>query len=66
MFVANLIVYYLQLHNIVDISLDDFLQPPKDSVIADDQNNLFGVRVKFDGLKGRQDLNGEVGRCGRG
>ncbi|KAK1744344.1 kelch repeat-containing protein [Skeletonema marinoi] len=53
------------LHNVVDLSLDDFLQPQCDLVVADDQNNLFGVRVKFDGLKGRQDLNGEVGRCGR-
>ena len=55
----------LQLHNLVDLSLDDFIQPPCDSVEANDQHNLFGVRVKIYGLQGRKDLNGEVARCGR-
>ncbi len=52
------------LHHIIDFSVDDFVTPPCASVVANDAKNLFGVRVRIHGLKGRKDLNGMVGRCG--
>lgn len=52
------------LHHIIDFSVDDFVTPPCASVVANDEKNLFGVRVRIHGLKGRKDLNGVIGRCG--
>lgn len=53
------------LHHVTDLSVDDFVQPPCAQVIADDEKNLFGMRVLIHGLQGRKDLNGMIGRCGR-
>ena len=52
------------LHHIIDFSIDDFVQPPCAAVVANDSQNLFGVRVRIHGLKGRKELNGMIGRCG--
>jgi len=52
------------LHTGIDLTFEDFAKPPCNSVRPNDDSNLLGLRVKLNGLKGRQDLNGAVARCG--
>jgi hypothetical protein len=51
------------LHSVVDLTYEDFLAPPVDSVTANNESSMLGVRVKLQGLKS-QGINGQVGRCG--
>lgn len=51
------------LHHVTDLTDKDYLDPPCHSVQPNDQD-MLGVRVQLDGLVGRKDLNGSVGRCG--
>jgi|AntRauTorckE5430_2_1112549.scaffolds.fasta_scaffold02821_1 hypothetical protein len=52
------------LHLVIDLTHEDFMEPKVWSVKENDESNLLGVRVKLQGLKARQDLNGQVARCG--
>ena len=52
------------LHMGIDLTLEDFAKPLCNSVRPNDDSNLLGLRVTLHGLKGRQDLNGAVARCG--
>jgi len=52
------------LHHIIDLTHEDFQDPPCDVVNPNDEETLLGVRLKLHGLEGRADLNGAIGRCG--
>jgi hypothetical protein len=52
------------LHQIVDLSFEDFQEPPCESIQDNDESNLFGLRVQLHGLQGSSHLNGQIGRCG--
>merc|ERR1711957_585186 len=52
------------LHNAIDLTFEDYLEPACRSVRPDDDSTLLGVRMKLHNLQGRKDLNGQVGRCG--
>ena len=53
------------LHQVVDLSFEDFIQEPPCEMIQDnDEFNLFGLRVQLHGLQGSSHLNGQIGRCG--
>jgi len=56
--------YSPTLHNMIDLTYEDFLHSGADAVLPNDEQNLLGVRVQLHGLVGRKELNGMVARCG--
>ena len=52
------------LHHAIDLTHEDFQDPPCNSVKPNDEAALLGVRVVIQGLTGRADLNGAIARCG--
>jgi len=53
---------FLKLHQVLDITYEDTLQVPCDSVLPN--QNLLGVRVKLKSLKAMSELYGKVAWCG--
>jgi len=52
------------MHIVTDSTLEDYMEPTCKFVKPNDSDEILGLRVKLSNLKGRKDLNGQVGRCG--